>query len=261
MPIAAVIGAAAIGAGAQIISGNKAAKAQKQAADQSLQLQREQDAEAARQFDLQRSDLAPYREAGTVALGQIGRGTADGGEFNRKFTMADFTADPGYEFRRSEGQRGIEAGASARGGVLSGGAMKALQRFNSDLASQEFGSAFNRYQTDLGGRYNRLANVAGIGQQAVNSGNQASQVYVDNRQAGTNNAVNAVQGAGNARASQYVNTGNAIGGAANSIGSYFGTQSLLRQIGGGGGGMTSPGSFVPGVGYLGGTTLPVFGRR
>lgn len=218
----AIGGAAVVGGVTSIVGNNKAANAQKDALKQSTALEEQQIAEAKRQFDLQRGDLAPYREAGGVALGQIGRGTADGGEFNRKFTQADFVADPGYEFRRSEGQRGVESSAAARGGILSGGALRALSRYNSDYASNEFGRAFDRYQSDLGNRYNRLAGVAGVGQQAVNSGNQASQNYVNERAAGTAAISNNVQNVGNVRASQYGGNAGAIAGAANTIGSLAG---------------------------------------
>lgn len=218
----AIAGASVIGTVAGIAGNNKSAKAQKQALTQSDALEREQIAEARRQYDLQRSDLAPYREAGGVALGQIGRGTADGGEFNRKFTMADYQADPGYEFRRSEGLRAVDASAAARGGALSGGAIRANNRYAQDLASQEFGNAFSRYQTDLGNRYNRLAGVAGVGQMATNSGNQASQNYTDNRASSTNNMVNNAQSLGNVRASQYGGNAGAITSAANTIGGLAG---------------------------------------
>jgi len=217
----AILGASAIGSAASIIGANKAAKAQKEALTQSNQLEQAQMAEAQRQFDLQRADLAPYREAGGVALGQIGRGTAEGGEFNRRFTMADYQADPGAEFRRAEGQRGVEASAAARGGILSGGALKALARYNSDFAANEFGAAERRYQNDLTSRFNRLSNIAGTGQTAVQSGNQASQNFVSNQSASTGNMVNNAQSLGNVRASQYGGNAGAISGAANTIGRLF----------------------------------------
>jgi len=218
----AIGGSAIVGGIASIAGNNKAAKVQQQALTQSGALEREQIAEARRQYDLQRSDLAPGREAGGVALGQIGRGTADGGEFNHKFTMADFQADPGAEFRRSEGLRGLEASAAARGGALSGGAIRGATRLASDLASQEFGNAFSRYQSDLGNRYNRLAGVAGVGQTAVNSGNQASQNFTANQANSTNNMVNNAQSLGNVRASQYGGNAGAITSAANTIGGLAG---------------------------------------
>ena len=235
----AIGGAALIGGVSSIVGNNKSAKAQQQALTQSNALEREQIAEARRQYDLQREDLAPYREAGGIALGQIGRGTADGGEFNRKFTMADYQADPGYAFRQSEGLRAVDASAAARGGALSGGAIRANNRYAQDLASQEFGNAFSRYQTDLGNRYNRLAGVAGVGQTAVNSGNQASQNFTNNQANSTNNMVNNAQSLGNVRASQYGGNAGAITSAANTIGGL---------AGGFGGGMRNSYTTMPEVG-------------
>lgn len=53
--------------------------------------------------------------------------------------------DPGYGFRMSEGLKALDRQAAARGGLISGGALKAAQRYGQDVASQEFGNAFNRY--------------------------------------------------------------------------------------------------------------------
>lgn len=224
----AIGGSALIGAGASIIGGNNAADAQRDASNQSTQLQLAQNEEARRQYDTNRADLAPYRDAGYTALGQLTKGTADGGEFNRNFTMADFNADPGYEFRRAEGQRGLENSASARGGVLSGGTLKAIAKYNGDAASQEYGAAYNRFNNDLTTRYNRLSSLAGTGQTATNSGIAAGNQLTDNLQTGVNNITSNVNAAGNARASQYVNTANAIGGAANNVGQYFALKDLYK---------------------------------
>ncbi|MFK5283483.1 hypothetical protein ACI3PL_28310, partial [Lacticaseibacillus paracasei] len=65
-------------------------------------------------------------------MNQLNAGTAPGGDFNRDFTMADFTADPGYAFRMREGQRAIESSAAARGGLLSGGTGKALVNYGQE---------------------------------------------------------------------------------------------------------------------------------
>lgn len=235
---AAIAGAAVVGAGASIYSAGKGAKAQKQAAELSTQVQREQNAEAQREYNLSREDLAPFREAGYTALGQLGRGTVDGGEFNRNFTMADFNKDPGYEFRRAEGQRGVEASAAARGGILSGGTLKALDRYNQDYASQEYGTAYNRYNNDLTTRFNRLSSLAGTGQTATNTGISASQANVAQQQQGVNNITNNIAAAGNARASQYVSAGNAVGNAAGQVGNYVALKSF---IGNGGGYGSTPG--------------------
>lgn len=228
--------AGVVSAGASIIGGNAAARAQRQAADQSAQVQREQNAEARRQYEQNRADLAPYRDQGYTSLGQLGRGTVDGGEFNRDFTLADYQADPGYAFRLAQGQRGVEASAAARGGALSGAALKALARYNQDQASQEYGAAYNRYNNNLTTRFNRLSSLAGIGQTATNTGVADGNNLTANLQQGANNITSSINAAGNARASAYANTAQAIGGAVNQIGSSlllsnFGrTGSNARQI-------------------------------
>lgn len=224
----AIGGAAIIGAGASIIAGNKASKAQTNASNASTKLQEEQNAEAKREFDLERGDLGPYREAGYGALSQLAKGTQPGAEFNRSFTAADFHTDPGYDWRLGEGQRAVEAGASARGGVLSGGALKALTRYAQGFASNEYENAYNRFNTDLTTRFNRLSGIAGTGQTAVNSGNAAAQNYIDSRQVGVNNISNNLAASANARASSYVNAGNAIGSAAGQIGNYFALRDLYK---------------------------------
>lgn len=82
-----------------------------------------------------------------------------------KFEAADFEADPGYEFRRSEGNRGIEQSAAARGSLQSGAALKELTRFNQDTASNEFDRAHGRWADQ---RNTHLAGVSG--QQAFDYG-------------------------------------------------------------------------------------------
>jgi hypothetical protein len=74
--------------------------------------------------------------------------------------------DPGYGFRLSEGLKAVDRQAAARGGLISGGALKASQRYGQDLASQEFGNA-----------YNRLAGLAQIGPSSAGVMNQLGQNY------------------------------------------------------------------------------------
>jgi hypothetical protein len=75
----------------------------------------------------------------------------------------NFMTDPGYEFRIGEGQRALERGAAARGGLLSGGYGRKAQRYGQDYASNEYNNVFNR-----------ISAIAGIGQSGSNqSGNYA----------------------------------------------------------------------------------------
>ena len=123
----------------------------------------------------------------------------------------NFMTDPGYGFRSSEGNRAITASAAARGGLLSGGTGKALQRYGQDYASNEYTNV-----------YNRISNIAGLGQVgATQSGNAALQAgaYMGN----------AASNAGNASAYGQLDAGNAWANAANQI-----AQLPWGQMGGGG---------------------------
>ena len=169
-----------------------------------------------------REDQAPWRAAGTSALSSLTGGLQAGGEFTKSFTMGDYQADPGYQFRLDQGEKGINNAAAARGSRYSGATLKALARFNSDQASQEYGKAYDRYNNDVSTRFNRLASVAGVGQTATNQTSAAGQAYAT--QAG-----DAIQSAGTARASGYVGTANAVNGAVGQIGNYYMLNSLLPK--------------------------------
>ena len=139
------------------------------------------------------------------------------GSLLKNFTAQDFQTDPGYQFRIGEGQKQIESSAAARGGLLSGAAAKALTKYNQDFASNEYGNVYNRFRTNQGDQFNRLASLAGIGQTATNQTQQAGQNYAAN-------AGNALQYGGTARASGYAGQANALnaglGGVAGAFANY-----------------------------------------
>jgi hypothetical protein len=147
--------------------------------------------------------------------GQMQPRGADFGSLDKKFTLADYQADPGYQFRLDQGELGIKRAASARGGQYSGATLKALANFNSGLASQEYGNAYSRFNTDQTTNYNRLAGLAGTGQTANtavgNAGNSAFNTIANAGNANANAQGQYLQNAGEARASGYVGTANAIG--------------------------------------------------
>lgn len=126
------------------------------------------------------------------------------GSLLRNFQASDFETDPGYQFRLGEGQKQIESSAAARGGLLSGAAAKALTKYNQNFASNEYGNAYNRFNANQTNTYNRLAGIAGVGQQATNQLQQAGTNYATG-------ASNALQQRGAARASGYAGQANALG--------------------------------------------------
>ena len=206
---AAMVGSAALGAS----SSRSAAKAQAGAADRAADLQNQQ---FERQIELQ----APFREVGLRSLNKLEK-AAD----YTPFGMQQFQADPGYGFRMSEGMKALERSAAARGGLMSGGTGKALQRFGQELGSQEYQNAFNRYQAERSARLQPLQSLAGVGQTATNALGAAGQSYAS----GMGEAL----GAGaQARASGYMGMAGAIGGGVNQYMNYSQDQarnSLLQQ--------------------------------
>lgn len=225
---AAILGSSAIGAGAGAYGSSQAARAQKRAADQAANTQREM---FERQVELQ----APFREAGLTAqnrlmtlLGLEGgeANAADFGRYARDFGMSDFEADPGYGFRMSEGMKALERSAAARGGLLSGTTLKGVQRFGQDLASQEYQNAFNRYYTARNAQLNPLQGILGQGQSSTNVLTGAAG------EAGR--GIGAAQmGAGAARASGYVGGVNALTGALQSAVPNYMMYNFMNPSGGG----------------------------
>lgn len=194
----ATVGSALIGSRAA----SKASKAQVQGAEAAT-------AEQRRQYDLTRQDMAPWREAGGQAIGQLSDMLKPG---------YDHTTSPGYQFRFGEGQRAVESSGAARGMLMSGGTLKDLTRFGQGVAASDFNDQFNR-----------TASVAAGGQQ-VNShlGNLGASM--------ANNIGNNMMGAANARASGYAGQAAAFGNAVNGLGSLYMFNPAGFGFGGGGGG-------------------------
>jgi hypothetical protein len=194
---------AALGAAAQVAGGAMANRSITDAAntaaassDKNLAFQRDM-------FNTIRADQEPFRAAGVSALGKL-TPLMD----YKKFSMDDFVKDPGYNFRFTEGQRGLDASAAARGGLQSGSALKAATRYGQEMGSQEYNNAFNRYGIERDRALNPLMTVAGYGQTAANNlqpgtqnfGNPAGQIM--------QNAGDTQANSNLARGSVYANTGN-----------------------------------------------------
>jgi hypothetical protein len=209
----AVVGSALIGGSAS----KSAASAQAAAADRSAEGQE-------RMFERQVELSEPWRKAGEQALNKLIPLTD-----YQNFGMDQFRADPGYSFRMSEGMKGLERSAAARGGLLSGSTLKGVQRFGQDLASQEYTNAFNRYQTERAARLQPLQSLAGVGQTT------AQQIGQAGMQTAQNIGETQMSGAA-ARASGYVGQANALTGALNTGLNYYQGQQLMNRLAPSGGG-------------------------
>ena len=189
----ALIGGSVLSAGAGAIASKKAAKAQRRGQNALIAAQE-------RSLDKILGLTANQRAIGDESLNEL-RNVLLGGD------LESFQASPDFQFRRDEGLKGIAQSLGAGGqGAFSGNALRALNDFNSNLASGEFGNFVNR----------RLA-LAGLGQNAnFQAGNAALSVG--------NNVGNALAQQGNARASGILGGASAINQGLNGV-----LQSLLLK--------------------------------
>ena len=214
-----MVAAAIIGGVATLGGGLIAAGGAKSAANAQTQAAQEANAAQERMFQKQIELQEPFRQGGLTAQNQLMQLLGIGGDQNapgygsmaQPFGTQQFQQDPGYAFRQSEGMKALERSAAARGGLLSGGTLKGIQRFGQDLASQEYQNAFNRYQIERSARLNPLQSLMGSGQSATNVLTGAAG------QMGQNEATN-LYDAGAARASGYVGSANALSNALGGIG-------------------------------------------
>jgi hypothetical protein len=169
-------------------------------------------------YDQTRSDQMPWHDAGVKALGQM-----QDGDYQRDFKMSDFQADPGYQFRMDEGQKALERSAAARGGLNSGGTMKALAQYSQGVASDEFNNAYNRFNADRDRRYNRLSSMAGLGQTSTAQVGQAGQNYANAYGQNVTGAANAQAAYGQQQSAQTMQ----MGGLA--LGAYGGASGWYKR--------------------------------
>lgn len=217
---------AGVGAGVGIYTSNKAASAQKDATNSANAVaQQTKDQEIALQREMFNKNIElqqPTIDAGNTARNRLlqllglSTGGADNGSLMKDFGTADFTADPGYQFRLDQGQQAIERSAAARGGLLSGAAIKAANNYAQGQASQEYQAAYDRFNTNRANKLNPLLSLAGSAQTASGALGSAA-TGVANAGSNTLSGYGATVGnnltnAGNARASGYVGTANAITG-------------------------------------------------
>ena len=179
-----------LGGRAERKAAKRASEAQMGAAFQANELEK-------KMYEQSRADQMPWMEQGKNSLAQLGQLTKWGGDFRKPFDMSQFEADPGYQFRLGEANRGVDRAMAARGLTNSGTALRELSRVNQGMASDEFQNAYNRWAQERQTQYNMLSGLANTGQvtggQLANLGSDYSNQYGQN-----------LGQAANARASSFV---------------------------------------------------------
>lgn len=183
-----------------------------------------------------RSNFSPYVTAGKGFLNQlVGEQSDPNSILNRSFNEQEMLNDPGYQFRLQQGQNALNSSLAAKGGMLSGAALKAAMNYNQGFASQEYGNAYQRFTNDKNNRFQMLSGLAGMGLNAnagyaganmqTQGGTQLSNVLGNNAQMmngiiqnGAQQQASLILGGANAQAQLAAQRGNQtlgfLGGAA-----------------------------------------------
>jgi hypothetical protein len=218
MVAAAVIGGAALSAGASYMG----SKSQSNAANNAADMQQAQ-------YQQTRSDLMPYQQFGSANM-QNYQNALNNPTLNQQFsfTPGDLTQTPGYQFNYDQGMRAVNNSAAARGLGLSGAQLKGASSFASGLAENTYNDAYNRALSTFNTNYQNAANRVSQYGNAVGMGqNAASQTGTFGLQS-ANNAGNYITSAGNANAAGMVGAANAVNSGINN---YLGYNALNSAMG------------------------------
>lgn len=200
MPVgtaAAIIGGSLIGGAASAFGASKAADAQKKAAQQASNIQKQQ-------YEQTRADLAPYRETGSNALSQYQSLLGLNGQEKAQQALQGYTQSPYLSQLITDTQRGVDASSAARGGLFSGATAQAI----GNKTGQLYLGDYNNYLSRIGG-------LVDTGQNAASQ----TGTFGANAAAGRANAATA---AGNAQAGGWINAANGVNNALSQGASLYG---------------------------------------
>ena len=219
--------------GGQTGAAREAAQIANASSDRALALQQ-------RMYEENIARQQPYYQAGVNALPGYLKGIAAGGEYVRPFTMADFTEDPGYKFRLSQGMKALNASMAARGLGISGPNIKGAINFGQEAGTQDYGRALQDFYGRQEVARNAAAGVAGFGPTsnalAATAGERLVTGSVPLMQNQGYNTANAMLAGERARQSSYGNIGAALGsgGFSNMFGNYGRSEGPVSMPGYGG---------------------------
>ena len=140
------------------------------------------------------------------------------------FSTSDLNGNlaPNYQWQLKQGQDATNNAASVTGGLVGGNALKGIQDYTQGAAGNAYQQAFNNYNAQQTNIFNRLSNIAGLG----NTANQTTA------QAGTTAAGNmgsAIMAGGAAQAAGQVGSANALNSGISSLGSMYALNKILNN--------------------------------
>jgi hypothetical protein len=170
-----------------------------------------------------------------------------GGTFTAP-TAAQAEQTPGYQFALNQGEKAVQAGASANGSLLTGGTLNAEQQYGQGVADtnynnvynqalQTYGTNYNTWSNNQTNQFNRLAAMANMGQttaQTLGTQGVQSAGQVASTLGNTGSEIGQdYQNAGAATASGYVGSANALGSGITGTTNSLSQMMMLNQLMGG----------------------------
>jgi hypothetical protein len=169
-------------------------------------------------FNTINTQQAPWRQAGATAIGQLGdlttRPSTDPSSMLHQFGANDLNANlaPNYQFMLDQGLGAVKNQFNAAGGLIGGNALKGINDYAQNYAGNAYQNAFQNYTANQTNIFNRLSNIAGLGQTA----NQTTATAGQNAATASSNYLTsgaAAQAAGTVGAANALSSGtqNALG--------------------------------------------------
>lgn len=205
-----------------LIGGSKAKKASKRAEAAQIEAAEKGIVEQRRQFDLTRSDYAPYLASGVSGLADLGDLIGINGADAQSAGLVGIQNSPALASIIRNGEEAILANASATGGLRGGNIQRGLADFRSDS-----------FVDQLNQQISRLAGLAGLGQGATDS----VSAFGANT---ANNVTDLLGQQGQARANGLLARGGINASLWNNVGSF--ADSIVSSFMGGGSGGLSLGN-------------------
>lgn len=240
---------AAIGGAISLFNGMNQADAAQSAAQTQAAGQGQSAAIQKQMFDTINEQQAPWRQAGQMSLQELGFPFGLNSYFTHKFTKDDLTngLSPNYDFMLEQGLGALKNQMNAQGGLVSGNLLKGVNDYAQNYASNAYQQAFQNYAAQQTNIFNRLSNIAGLGQTAnqvtANAATQAGQ-----------GIGSALGNAATAQAGGTIGAANATSGGLGSAASWFSLPSFLK---GGGGATDTSWDNWESLPLAGGSSIPI----
>ena len=220
--VSVAIGATAVGLGSAIINSNAISGAAQSQANSAANAN-------ATDWSMYNQNVArmdPYVQAGNTATGQLNAWNAPGGQGSQQFNYQDYLNSPAMAFQLQQGQQALDRSAAARGVGVSTGEMQAQTQYNQGVGSQYYQQAFNNFQTGQTNRFNQLASIAGMGENAAagvgNNGLQTANITGQN-------TMNAANGQAAGTIANANNWNSSINNGMNGLTNMYAMQNLYPQ--------------------------------